>query len=140
MEPFSLIKQIGHLLVYATECDVSLCNFGQIELHKSTRMPTKTFLLNGVSAGLCWYSICPNCEMYLPKLRNVFVQIVKCIFPNQEMYFGQIGLHQNANKNFSLPAQWCVSRGYGGRINFSPVANMVTNFKNEKLIQQIVFV
>ena len=45
-------KQIGHLLVYATECDVSLCNSGQIGLCTvRRRMPTKTFLNGaGVSA------------------------------------------------------------------------------------------
>ena len=72
---FLLIEQIGHLLVYATECDVSLCNFGQIGL--CSRMPTKTSLLflDGVSAGGMNFSpvanmvtdfkkaecICPNC-------------------------------------------------------------------------------
>ena len=105
MEPFSLIKQIGHLLVYATECDVSLCNFGQIELHKSTRaLECQQKLFSSMvcqrgSADILFAQIakciCPNCEMYLPKLRNVFVQIAKCIFPNQEMYFGQIELHKS---------------------------------------------
>ena len=30
--------------------------------------------------------ICPNCNMYLSKLRNVFDQIVNCICPNCKMY------------------------------------------------------
>ena len=28
---------------------------------------------------------CPNCQVYLSKLSNVFVQIIKCICPNHQM-------------------------------------------------------
>ena len=73
--------------------------------------------VSGVSDILC---ICPKWQMYLSKSRNVF-------WPNWTALECQ-------QKLFSSSSMVCQQ---GGRINFSPVANMVTFFKNEKLIQNV---